>query len=259
MIFNTYFLYLFIYSVIGWMCEVVYCRIIQKKWINRGFLSGPYCPIYGFGALFIILLLTPFIQNPLYIFLLSMLITTTLEYITSFLMEKIFNAKWWDYSEEPFNINGRICLSTAIPFGILGVTLMYFVHPYTTKLIEFIPIWIINYIIGGLISLTLLDIATTVSTLFNLKDKLEQARLLAEKISENGIDKAQNSEIVKQLEEVKNSIIEKTNIFHDRIIEAFPHLQFKKYSTQFSELKLKVLSKKKNKSKNTDKNMDKSN
>lgn len=135
---------------------------------------------------------------------------------------------------------------------------MYFVHPYTNKLIELIPSWIINYIIGGLISLTLLDISTTVSTLFNLKDKLEQAKLLAEKISETGIDKAQNSEIVKQLEEVKNSIIEKTNIFHDRIIEAFPHLQFKKYSTQFSELKLKVLSKKKNKRKITDETMDKS-
>ena len=81
---------------------------------------------------------------------------------------------------------------------------MYFVHPYNNKLIELIPSWIINYIIGGLISLTLLDISTTVSTLFNLKDKLEQAKLLAEKISETGIDKAQNSEIVKQLEEVKN-------------------------------------------------------
>lgn len=251
--FNEYFLYLFIYSVLGWICEVVYCRIVHGNWTNRGFLSGPYCPIYGFGGLFIVLLLSPFTSNPLLVFLLSILVTTTLEYITSFLMEKIFNAKWWDYSNEFLNINGRVCLATAIPFGILGVLVMYFIHPLTTKFIGLIPNWIINYIVGGLISLTLLDIVTTISTLFNLKDKLKEAKLLAEKISENGKDLAKNSEVIKQLEEVKNSIIEKTNIFHNRLIKAFPNLEFNKYSMQFSEIKDKVLNKnKKNKNKKKD-------
>lgn len=244
MIFNRYFLYLFIYSVLGWICEVIYCRIVHGNWTNRGFLYGPYCPIYGFGALFIILLLSPFVSNPILVFLLSILVTTTLEYITSFLMEKIFNAKWWDYSNEFLNINGRVCLATAIPFGILGVLVMYFIHPYTTKLIELIPGWIINYIVGGLVSLTLLDIITTLSTLLNLKEKLSAAKLLAEKISENGKDMAKNSEVIKQLEEIKISVIEKTNIFHNRIIKAFPNLQFDKYSKQFSEIKAKVLNKK---------------
>ena len=125
---------------------------------------------------------------------------------------------------------------------------MYFIHPLTTKFIGLIPNWIINYIVGGLISLTLLDIITTLSTLFNLKDKLKEAKLLAEKISENGKDMAKNSEVIKQLEEVKNSIIEKTNIFHNRLIKAFPNLEFNKYSIQFSEIKAKVLNKnKKNK------------
>ena len=255
MIFNTYFLYLFIYSVVGWICEVIYCRVVHGNWTNRGFLSGPYCPIYGFGALFIILLLTPFIANPILIFLLSILVTTTLEYITSFAMEKIFNAKWWDYSNELFNINGRVCLATAIPFGILGVILLYFIHPYTTKLIEMIPNFVANYIIGGLVALVLLDIITTLSTLFNLKDKLAEAKLLAEKISETGKGKAKNIELIQQLEEVKNSIIEKTNIFHDRIIEAFPELEFKKYSKQFLELKEKVLSKKNSKKENKSNNI----
>ena len=121
---------------------------------------------------------------------------------------------------------------------------MYFIHPYTTKFIELIPGWIINYIVGGLISLTLLDIITTLSTLLNLKEKLSEAKLLAEKISENGKDMAKNSEVIKQLEEIKNSVIEKTNIFHNRIIKAFPNLQFDKYSKQFSEIKAKVLNKK---------------
>lgn len=245
--FNTLFMYLFIYSVIGWICEVIFCKIVHGKWTNRGFLSGPYCPIYGFGALFIILLLKPFINNPLIIFILSILITTTLEYITSFSMEKIFNAKWWDYSNEPLNINGRVCIGTAIPFGILGLLLVYFIHPYIDILINMIPDFLINYIIGGLIALILLDIITTLSTLFNLKDKLDEAKLLAEKISENGKDKAKNIEVIKQLEEVKDAIIDKTNIFHNRIIDAFPKLEFKKYSKQFDELKEKLTNKKKEK------------
>ena len=242
--FNSLFLYLFIYSVIGWICEVTFCKIVHGKWTNRGFLSGPYCPIYGFGALFIILLLKPFINNPPLIFILSILITTTLEYITSFSMEKIFNAKWWDYSNEPLNINGRVCFGTAIPFGILGLLLIYFVHPYVDILINMIPNFLVNYIIGGLISLILLDITTTLCTLFNLKDKLAEAKLLAEKISENGKDKAKNSELIKQLEEVKIAIINKTNIFHNRIIYAFPKLEFKKYSKQFEELKQIITDKK---------------
>lgn len=245
--FNTIFMYLFIYSVIGWICEVIFCRIVHGKWTNRGFLSGPYCPIYGFGALFILLLLKPFTSNPILIFVLSVLITTTLEYITSFAMEKIFNAKWWDYSNEPLNINGRVCIGTAIPFGILGIILVYFVHPYVTIAIHLIPDFLANYIIGGLVSLVLLDIVTTLSTLFNLKDKLEEAKLLAEKISEDGKDKAKNSEVIKQLEEVKNSIINKTNFLHDRIIDAFPKLEFKKYKIQFGELKEGITKKKQNK------------
>lgn len=242
--FNTYFLYLFIYSVIGWICEVIFCKIVHGNWTNRGFLSGPYCPIYGFGALFILLLLWPVKENPILIFILSLIITTVLEYITSFAMEKIFNAKWWDYSNEPLNINGRICVGTAIPFGILGLILTYFIHPHITIFINLIPDWLINYLIGGLISLILLDIITTLSTLFNLKDKLEEAKLLAEKISEIGKDKAKNSELIKQLEDVKGSIIDKTNIFHNRIIEAFPKLEFKKYNKQFIELKENIINKK---------------
>ena len=242
--FNIFFLYLFIYSFIGWICEVIFCKVVHGKWTNRGFLTGPYCPIYGFGSIFILLLLKPFSSNPLLIFLLSIIITTTLEYITSFAMEKIFNAKWWDYSNEPLNINGRVCIGTAIPFGILGLLLVYFIHPYITLGINLIPNFLINYIIGGLVSLVLLDIATTLSTLFNIKDKLKEAKLLAEKISEDGKDKAKNSEVIKQLEEVKNSIINTTNIFHDRIINAFPKLEFKKYKIQFGELKESITKKK---------------
>ena len=109
--FSYYFLLFFIYSFIGYICEVIYCFILDKgKFQNRGFLYGPYCPIYGFGAIAIIVLLSKYEQYPIVLFVMGAIVASIIEYITSYLMEKIFNNKWWDYSNKKFNINGRICL-----------------------------------------------------------------------------------------------------------------------------------------------------
>ena len=96
-----------IYSVIGWAYESLLCSVIERRLINRGFLNGPYCPIYGFGALLDIICLNSF-SDPLEIFFLGALLNCTLEYWTSFFMEKMFNGRWWDYSDKKFNINGRV-------------------------------------------------------------------------------------------------------------------------------------------------------
>ena len=103
--FYLYIIYFFIYSILGWCTEMIYCRICQGKWTDRGFFYGPYCPIYGFGAIIIISFLTPFIDNILLVFLFGVILTTILEYLTSYFMEKIFDARWWDYSTLPLNIN----------------------------------------------------------------------------------------------------------------------------------------------------------
>ena len=97
------FLYFFIYSVLGWCTETLYCRLCEGKWTNRGFLYGPYCPIYGFGGV-IVVFLSPFSYSPILIFILGFILTSMLEYITSYIMEKLFDAKWWDYSHMPFNL-----------------------------------------------------------------------------------------------------------------------------------------------------------
>ena len=105
-----YFLLFLIYAVLGWCCEVVVAFYNHKKFINRGFLIGPYCPIYGIGVLLIISLLEDFTDSWLALFVLAMVLCMVLEYITSYLMEKIFNARWWDYSSKKFNINGTSLL-----------------------------------------------------------------------------------------------------------------------------------------------------
>lgn len=126
----VYFLLFMIYAILGWCMEVT-CKLIDyKKFVNRGFLIGPYCPIYGYGALLITLLLGRYANDPIVLFVMTTVVCGTLEYLTSYFMEKIYKARWWDYSKRKFNINGRICLGTLIPFGIFGLLVIYILNPF---------------------------------------------------------------------------------------------------------------------------------
>ncbi|MDO4541549.1 MAG: hypothetical protein Q4C00_01795 [Bacillota bacterium] len=132
-----------VYSILGWVAETVYCSLPQGKLVERGFLTGPYCPIYGFGAVFVLALLAPYSRHPAFIFILGAIVTSVLEYAVSFIMEKIFHMRWWDYSQRRFNINGRVCLLNSVLFGILCLFLVLFIHPLVVKLIAEIPL---NYL-----------------------------------------------------------------------------------------------------------------
>ena len=134
--FWTYFLYFIIYSFIGWSIEVIDKFFEFKRFINRGFLIGPICPVYGYGVLAILLVTGNNTSDPLAVFLKSILICSVLEYFTSYFMEKLFKARWWDYSRYKFNINGRICLETMLPFGILGSLVVYFIHPFIKSILS---------------------------------------------------------------------------------------------------------------------------
>ncbi len=118
-----------LYSLIGWIGEMIYCYIYDKSFVNRGFLCGPICPIYGVGALFIIFCLDGVKDNIFLVFILGLIGCSVLEYITGYLMEKLFMAKWWDYSDHRFNIKGRVCLLNSIIFGIGSVIIIYLIHP----------------------------------------------------------------------------------------------------------------------------------
>ena len=133
---SKYFLYFIIYSFLGWLMEVLCSLVEQKKFVNRGFLIGPICPIYGYGVLAIIFLIGKDTSDILGVFLKAILICSLLEYFTSYFMEKIFKARWWDYSKRKFNINGRICLETMLPFGILGCAVVYLLHPLVVRFIN---------------------------------------------------------------------------------------------------------------------------
>ncbi|MEE0700186.1 MAG: putative ABC transporter permease [Bacilli bacterium] len=157
MSFSFYFLLFIVYSFMGWIIEVVFTLFKDKTLVNRGFLMGPYCPIYGYGCILIILLLKRYLDDPVVLFIMSVIICSVLEYVTSFVMEKLFKARWWDYSDRKFNINGRICLETLVPFGVLGCLLMYVINPFLSGIIIEIPSTILNVIAILLLVVYLVD------------------------------------------------------------------------------------------------------
>ena len=128
-IFLGYFFLFFIYSIIGWIVETMYTAIELGRFTDRGFLIGPYCPVYGFGSLGVILYLTQYRDNIVTVFILGIVICSVLEYFTSYIMEKCFKARWWDYSNRKFNLNGRICGLNCLLFGIGSIFIIYLFQP----------------------------------------------------------------------------------------------------------------------------------
>lgn len=235
--FNTLFLYFIIYSVIGWIAEMLYCRIFDGRFSDRGFLYGPYCPIYGFGGLIVLILLEPFNSDPMMLFLLAVIFTTILEYITSFAMEKIFNAKWWDYSNMPINLNGRICLLNSILFGIFGVLATYFVHPYVQKLISIIPESYVPRIINILLIILSIDFAFSLNSIINLRNKLKEIREIANSVRDRQKSKIEDSVYIKQLTSLKSKLALRNSFESNRLLKAFPSLKFNNLNDELSELK----------------------
>ena len=162
----------------GWIVETIYVSILEKRYVNRGFLKGPFCPVYGFGGIIIIQSLN-FLNDYLRIesesivikILLAMLLTTILEYVTGYILEKLFNCKWWDYSTEFLNLHGRVCVKYSIFWGILSYILVTFIYPIFIKFSIFgsIPLSV-KYILAVIVILYfILDTVKSVSEIVDLK------------------------------------------------------------------------------------------
>lgn len=205
------FLLFIIYSFLGWIVEVIDSFLHLKKFVNRGFLIGPYCPIYGIGLLLITNFLKNYVESYLVVFVMSMFICMTLEYLTSYIMEKLFNARWWDYSDKKFNINGRICLETTIPFGLGGMAIMYIVNPVILKILNSLNNNTLIIVSIILFSIFLTDLIISLIVILKVKD------ISIKKIKDN------TEEINKK---VKNYLINKS-ILNKRLIMSFPRLKLK--------------------------------
>lgn len=177
--------YFTIYSFIGWLCEVIYCSVLSKKLVNRGFLAGPVCPVYGFGALSILWLLSPVSYSIPIIFLSSMMITSIVEYITGWLLETFFGTRWWDYSDRKFNLEGRICLKNSVYFGIMGVLLIKVIHPGIKYLVSNIPYLYLDILCICIAVGFIIDCIFTLNTLMKLNERLRKLYDFTEELRRN--------------------------------------------------------------------------
>ena len=162
-----------IYSCLGWCAEVAFAALKTGKFVNRGFLNGPVCPIYGFGILSVVLVLEPVKDNLLLLFFGSMVFTSLLEFIAGFAMERIFHDKWWDYSNNPFNIKGYICLEFSIIWGIACVLVVDIIHPIIMKLVNALPHTLGLWLMGALYVLLVTDAVLTLVELLKLPKRFK--------------------------------------------------------------------------------------
>lgn len=151
-----------IYSVGGWCLEVAYHVVTMGEFVNRGFLNGPYCPIYGFGMLFVIVLLMPLKEQPLLLFAGSVALTTLLEFLTGFVLERVFHDKWWDYSEEPFNVKGYICLKFSLLWGVACMMAVDIIHVFFDRLVAFVPLPVGTVVLFIMLAVMLSDTIITI-------------------------------------------------------------------------------------------------
>lgn len=162
-----------VYAFLGWCTEVSYATLDTGKFVNRGFLNGPYCPIYGCGVVIVVAILTPLKENLFILFIGSVLLTTVLEYITGFLLEKVFHNKWWDYSDKPFNVKGYICLKFSIYWGLACTFIMDVLHPMIYRIITWIPYIAGVVILSILMCVFITDCCITVSTILKFNKRLK--------------------------------------------------------------------------------------
>lgn len=245
----TYFI---VYAFLGWVCEDIYCGIGKRKFINRGFLYGPYCPIYGFGALLVIYPLLMVSKHPIVVFIFGMVLTSILEYITSFVMEKLFATRWWDYSTYPFNINGRICLQNSLLFGLMALVVVYGLHPIVSRFVERIPL---GFLVIFLIMFTfffVIDIVNTVIVLLRrkkvflkLKEDIDELRaqfesdrdILNEEF-ERWINDHKELDVVRKRIQKRVEMIDELRKKH--IVRAFPDLKLSDQLNQLQDIVKKL-------------------
>ena len=202
--------WLIIYSFFGWVWETCYVSVKSGKFVNRGFINGPLCTIYGFGAVSVYMILRPFSDNLLYLYLGGVVVATALEYVTAVLMESIFHTSWWDYSDNKFNFQGRICLGASLGWGAFTVILFKVLHPFVESIVILYPVYVGEIGICVIGVGYVVDFAFSAAAAFRIHEKLpvieaamEQAKgemivKMHEKIASVGFAKEATLESVKE-------------------------------------------------------------
>lgn len=261
-----FLLYFFIYAFLGWVIEVVYHAIRQNKLVNRGFLNGAICPIYGIGMLTLILSLEAFENNILLLFLGTFLLCSFLELVTGFLLEVVFHQRWWDYSDQKFNVKGYICLKFSIIWGLAGTFAIVVMHNIVSEIVGIIPHGLIIIVVVVLIIITMIDIGATIidvvglnKDLTNIDEMGEKIKAISDEITNILYNESIETEekyvrymeqlenkrhemrgIKSKLENKKIEIIKTLSKRQKRLLRAFPNIKSLKHRKAMEDIKLKL-------------------
>lgn len=259
------FLLFISFSFIGWASEVTYVGIFSvHKFINRGFLHGPICPIYGVGGVLILCLPHFILKSWILLFFSSMILCTIVEYFASWILEKLFHMKWWDYSKYRFNIHGRVCLLNSLLFGVLSVLIVYFIEPFILKFWQGFSLYWQGFFASALLIILILDMIVTVkelvdftATMKKIKDFSENLRAKFEKeewyLGETLQEKLNS---VKEYAKIKKDQIHQTLLDRieviqnekrpvvERFLNKFPSAKSRKFKDELNLLKQRFINKK---------------
>lgn len=238
-------LYFFVYGFLGWCTEVGFAAFKTHHFVNRGFLNGPICPIYGVGVTAVITILTPYKSDIIVLYILSVVLVTVLEGVTGWAMDKIFHNKWWDYSDMPLNIGGYVCLLFSIVWGFACLFIIYFIQPLVHDLLAFIPT-IVGIILIIILGITLIaDLYVTASTIFKFNRRLAAMEKIAAEMHE--ISEQIGQEIFEKTiramdrqEASKEKLATATDEFKEKMQDTASGLKEKTQGTAF-ELKERAL------------------
>lgn len=229
-----YFLWFLFYSFVGWMYESILVSCQQHRLVNRGFLNGPLCPIYGTGAILAVAILGN-VHNPIIIFLISMVGATILEYTTSWVMEQLFHARWWDYSNFRFNLQGRVCLLGALIFGLGGVGVVLGSQPYVERVTDMIPLPMLHTLVTVLALITIIDLAVTVTGMLGFEQVLDSVAQVVQDVAARagGTWQRGSSAVSDRMREFSQDTVERLrwavngviNAQQKRMLKSFPKFQ----------------------------------
>lgn len=251
-------LFLF-YAFLGWCAEVAYAAVKTGTFVNRGMVNGPVCPIYGFGVLLVLLLLRPLVFHPPLLFLGAALLTTLLEFLCGWLLEKLFREKWWDYSDQPCNLKGYVCLKFSLLWGLACLPVVYLLHPALLLLLECLcgklPFRILLALLCLLfavdVTVTLLELAKLPRRLQAIEDTQRRIRELSGRIGERltgGVLGAaailddtrdtlrEDREALAQYRLRLREQLDRRNFVHERLLRAFPALGKGRYKDAVARL-----------------------
>lgn len=170
--FSTWLLFFYFYCFLGWIWETCYVSVCQGRWVNRGFMRGPFLPIYGSGAIVVLIFTLPFRTDAGLVFIVGMASATLLEYATGVAMEKMFHVRYWDYSGKPLNLNGHICLLSSLAWGVFSVLLTLYGHAAVERLALKMNNNLVEFLVFLLTAYFAIDFSESVQEAVNIKEML---------------------------------------------------------------------------------------